>query len=122
VLSSGYYDAYYLKAQKVRTLIRDDFAEAFKQCDAILSPVTPTAAYKKGEKTDDPLKMYLDDILTTPINLAGNCALSVPCGFTSNHLPIGLQIIGDAFQEEAMFKVGHAYEQSTDWHKQRPVL
>jgi aspartyl-tRNA(Asn)/glutamyl-tRNA(Gln) amidotransferase subunit A len=122
VLSSGYYDAYYLKAQKVRTLIRDDFTEAFKQCDAILSPVTPTAAYKKGEKTDDPLKMYLDDILTTPINLAGNCALSVPCGFTSNGMPIGLQIIGDAFQEETILKVGHAYEQSTDWHKQRPVL
>jgi len=122
VLSSGYYDAYYLKAQKVRTLIRDDFTEAFKQCDAILSPVTPTAAYKKGEKTDDPLKMYLDDILTTPINLAGNCALSVPCGFTSNHLPIGLQIIGDDFQEETILKVGHAYEQSTDWHKRKPEL
>jgi aspartyl-tRNA(Asn)/glutamyl-tRNA(Gln) amidotransferase subunit A len=122
VLSSGYYDAYYLKAQKVRTLIRDDFTEAFKQCDAILSPVTPTAAYKKGEKTDDPLKMYLDDILTTPINLAGNCALSVPCGFTSSGMPIGLQIIGDDFQEETILKVGHAYEQSTDWHKQRPVL
>jgi aspartyl-tRNA(Asn)/glutamyl-tRNA(Gln) amidotransferase subunit A len=122
VLSSGYYDAYYLKAQKVRTLIRDDFTEAFKQCDAILSPVTPTAAYKKGEKTDDPLKMYLDDILTTPINLAGNCALSVPCGFTSSGMPIGLQIIGDDFHEETILKVGHAYEQSTDWHKQRPVL
>ena len=122
VLSSGYYDAYYKKAQKVRTLIRDDFTEAFKQCDAILSPVTPTAAYKKGEKTSDPLKMYLDDILTTPINLAGNCALSVPCGFASNGMPIGLQIIGDAFQEETILKVGHAYEQSTEWHKQRPSL
>lgn len=122
VLSSGYYDAYYLKAQKVRTLIRDDFTEAFKQCDAILSPVTPTAAYEKGEKTADPLKMYLDDILTTPSNLAGNCALSVPCGFTATGMPIGLQIIGDAFQEEVILKVGHAYEQSTEWHKQRPVL
>ncbi len=122
VLSSGYYDAYYLKAQKVRTLIRNDFTEAFKQCDAILSPVTPTAAYKKGEKTADPLKMYLDDILTTPINLAGNCALSVPCGFTSTGMPIGLQIIGDAFQEETILKVGHAYEQTTEWHKQRPTL
>ena len=122
VLSSGYYDAYYLKAQKVRTLIRNDFTDAFKQCDAILSPVTPTAAYKKGEKTADPLKMYLDDILTTPINLAGNCALSVPCGFTSNGLPIGLQIIGDDFQEETILKVGHAYEQSTDWHKRKPEL
>ncbi|HEY5621004.1 MAG TPA: Asp-tRNA(Asn)/Glu-tRNA(Gln) amidotransferase subunit GatA [Pontiella sp.] len=122
VLSSGYYDAYYLKAQKVRTLIRNDFTEAFKQCDAILAPVTPTAAYRKGEKTDDPLKMYLDDILTTPVNLAGNCALSVPCGFAANGMPIGLQIIGDAFQEETILKVGHAYEQTTEWHKQKPEL
>ncbi len=122
VLSSGYYDAYYLKAQKVRTLIRNDFTEAFRQCDAILAPVTPTAAYRKGEKTDDPLKMYLDDILTTPVNLAGNCALSVPCGFASNGLPIGLQIIGDAFKEETILKVGHAYEQSTEWHKRKPKL
>ena len=122
VLSSGYYDAYYKKAQKVRTLIRDDFTKAFGQCDAILAPVTPTPAYRKGEKTDDPLKMYLDDILTTPINLAGNCALSLPCGFASNGMPIGLQIIGDAFQEETILKVGHAYEQTTEWHKQRPSL
>ncbi len=122
VLSSGYYDAYYLKAQKVRTLIRNDFTEAFKECDAILAPVTPTPAYKKGEKADDPLKMYLDDILTTPINLAGNCALSLPCGFSEERLPIGLQIIGDAFQEETILKVGHAYEQTTEWHKQRPSL
>lgn len=122
VLSSGYYDAYYKKAQKVRTLIRDDFTRVFEQCDAILAPVTPTPAYRKGEKADDPLKMYLDDILTTPINLAGNCALSVPCGFASSGLPIGLQIIGDAFQEETILKVGHAYEQTTDWHKQRPSL
>jgi aspartyl-tRNA(Asn)/glutamyl-tRNA(Gln) amidotransferase subunit A len=122
VLSSGYYDAYYLKAQKVRTLIRDDFTEAFKQCDAILAPVTPTPAYKLGEKTDDPLKMYLDDILTTPVNLAGNCALSLPCGFSSTGLPIGLQIIGDSFAEETILKVGHAYEQTTEWHKQRPVM
>jgi aspartyl-tRNA(Asn)/glutamyl-tRNA(Gln) amidotransferase subunit A len=122
VLSSGYYDAYYKKAQKVRTLIRNDFTEAFKQCDAILAPVTPTPAYKKGEKTDDPLKMYLDDILTTPTNLAGNCALSLPCGFSSNGLPIGLQIIGDDFQEETILKVGHAYEQTTEWHKAHPSL
>ena len=122
VLSSGYYDAYYKKAQKVRTLIRNDFTEAFKTCDAVLAPVTTTPAYKKGEKTDDPLKMYLDDILTTPINLAGNCALSVPCGFASNGMPIGLQVIGDAFEEEKILKVGHAYEQSTEWHKKRPAL
>lgn len=122
VLSSGYYDAYYKKAQKVRTLIRDDFTKAFEQCDAILSPVTPTPAYGKGEKTDDPLKMYLDDILTTPINLAGNCALSLPCGFASNGMPIGLQIIGDAFQEETILKVGHAYEQTTEWHTRKPEI
>jgi aspartyl-tRNA(Asn)/glutamyl-tRNA(Gln) amidotransferase subunit A len=122
VLSSGYYDAYYLKAQKVRTLIRNDFTEAFKQCDAILAPVTPTPAYRKGEKTDDPLKMYLDDILTTPVNLAGNCALSLPCGFSSNGMPIGLQIIGDAFQEETILKVGHAYEQTTEWHTRKSEI
>lgn len=122
VLSSGYYDAYYLKAQKVRTLIRNDFTEAFKQCDAILAPVTPTPAYKLGEKTSDPLKMYLDDILTTPVNLAGNCALALPCGFSSGGLPIGLQIIGDAFAEETILKIGHAYEQTTEWHKQHPSL
>ncbi|MEA2067886.1 MAG: Asp-tRNA(Asn)/Glu-tRNA(Gln) amidotransferase subunit GatA [Verrucomicrobiota bacterium] len=122
VLSSGYYDAYYKRAQKVRTLIRNDFSEAFKQCDAILAPVTPTPAYKLGEKTDDPLKMYLDDILTTPANLAGNCALSLPCGFSTGGLPIGLQIIGDSFAEETILKVAHAYEQTTGWHRQRPVL
>ncbi|QBG47266.1 Asp-tRNA(Asn)/Glu-tRNA(Gln) amidotransferase subunit GatA [Verrucomicrobia bacterium S94] len=122
VLSSGYYDAYYKKAQKVRTLIRNDFTEVFKQCDAILAPVTPTPAYKKGEKTNDPLKMYLDDILTTPVNLAGNCALSLPCGFSTGGMPIGLQIIGDAFQEETILKIGHAYEQTTEWHKQKPEL
>jgi len=122
VLSSGYYDAYYKRAQKVRTLIRNDFTEAFKQCDAILAPVTPTPAYKLGEKTDDPLKMYLDDILTTPVNLAGNCALSLPCGFSSLGLPIGLQIIGDSFAEETILKVGHAYEQTTEWHKLKPEI
>jgi aspartyl-tRNA(Asn)/glutamyl-tRNA(Gln) amidotransferase subunit A len=120
VLSSGYYDAYYLRAQKVRTLIRNDFVEAFKQCDAILAPVTPTPAYKIGEKTSDPLKMYLDDILTTPVNLAGICGLSVPCGFSSGGLPIGLQILGDSFKEANILKVGHAYEQTTEWHAMRP--
>jgi len=122
VLSSGYYDAYYKRAQKVRTLIRNDFTEVFKQCDAILAPVTPTPAYKLGEKTDDPLKMYLDDILTTPVNLAGNCALSLPCGFSSDGLPIGLQIIGDSFDEETILKIGHAYEQTTEWHTRKPTL
>ena len=122
VLSSGYYDAYYLRAQKVRTLIRNDFTEAFKQCDAILSPCTPTPAYKIGEKSDDPLKMYLDDILTTSVNLAGNCAMSIPCGFSSNGLPIGLQIIGDSFKESTILKVGHAYEQTTEWHCRKPKI
>lgn len=122
VLSSGYYDAYYLRAQKVRTLIRNDFIDAFKECDAILAPVTPTPAYKIGEKSNDPLKMYLDDILTTPVNLAGICGLSVPCGFSSVGMPIGLQILGDSFKEENILKVGHAYEQTTEWHKQKPVL
>jgi aspartyl-tRNA(Asn)/glutamyl-tRNA(Gln) amidotransferase subunit A len=121
VLSSGYYDAYYLRAQKVRTLIRNDFIDAFKQCDAILAPVTPTPAYQIGEKSNDPLKMYLDDILTTPVNLAGNCALSLPCGFSAAGLPIGLQIIGDAFREETVLKVGHAYEQTTGWYTRRPA-
>ena len=122
VLSSGYYDAYYLRAQKVRTLIRRDFAEAFKKCDALLTPVTPTAAYKIGEKTDDPLQMYLGDIFTVTANLAGVCGLSVPCGFTKNRLPIGLQVLGPAFGEENILRVGHAYEQSTDWHKERPTF
>ena len=122
VLSSGYYDAYYLRAQKVRTLIRNDFVEAFKQCDAILAPVTPTPAYKIGEKTNDPLKMYLDDILTTPVNLAGICGMSIPCGFSSNGLPIGLQILGDSFKEANILKVGHAYEQTTEWHKLKPEI
>ncbi len=122
VLSSGYYDAYYLRAQKVRTLIRNDFIDAFRQCDAILAPVTPTPAYKIGEKSDDPLKMYLDDILTTPVNLAGICGMSIPCGFSSAGLPIGLQILGDSFKEENILKVGHAYEQTTEWHTRKPVF
>ncbi len=122
VLSSGYYDAYYLRAQKVRTLIRNDFIDAFTQCDAILAPVTPTPAYRIGEKSDDPLKMYLDDILTTPVNLAGICGMSIPCGFSSAGLPIGLQILGDAFKEENILKVGHAYEQTTGWHRQKPKM
>jgi aspartyl-tRNA(Asn)/glutamyl-tRNA(Gln) amidotransferase subunit A len=94
----------------------------FKQCDAILAPCTPSPAYKIGEKSADPLKMYLDDILTTPVNLAGICGLSLPCGFSSAGLPIGMQILGDSFKEENIFKVGHAYEQTTDWHKQKPTL
>jgi len=122
VLSSGYYDAYYLRAQKVRTLIRNDFVKAFEKVDAILTPVAPTAAYRIGEKTADPLQMYLGDIFTVTANLAGICGLSVPCGFTSSRLPVGLQILGPAFGEEKVLRVGHAYEQSTPWHKEKPVI
>ncbi len=115
VLSSGYYDAYYVRAQKARALIRDDFAGAFRECDALLAPVTPTAAYKLGEVLDNPLQMYLGDIFTVPANLAGNCALSVPCGFTAAGLPVGLQVVGPAFREDVILRVGHAYEQAAGW-------
>jgi len=115
VLSSGYYDAYYLKAQKVRTLIRRDFEQVFQQCDAVLAPVTPTVAFKVGENTGDPLKMYLSDIFTATANLAGNCAMSVPCGIGGESgLPVGLQIIGPAFREENILRVGYAYGKSLD--------
>jgi aspartyl-tRNA(Asn)/glutamyl-tRNA(Gln) amidotransferase subunit A len=123
VLSSGYYDAYYLRAQKVRTLIRNDFLKAFEQVDAIAAPTSPTAAFKIGEKSDDPLQMYLSDVFTISCNLAGICGISVPCGFTkSPKLPIGLQLLGKPFGEEAILKIAHAYEQSTSWHKERPPL
>lgn len=124
VLSSGYYDAYYLRAQKVRTLIRQDFLKAFEKVDAIITPTTPTAAFKVGEKSDDPLQMYLSDIFTISCNLAGNCGISLPCGFTGSEpkLPIGLQVLGKPFGEETMLKIAHAYEQSTAWHKERPPL
>ncbi len=123
VLSSGYYDAYYLRAQKVRTLIRQDFLKAFETVDAILTPTTPTAAFKVGEKSDDPLQMYLSDIFTISCNLAGIPGLSLPCGFTKNpKLPIGLQLLGKPFGEETILKIAHAYEQSTPWHKEKPAL
>jgi aspartyl-tRNA(Asn)/glutamyl-tRNA(Gln) amidotransferase subunit A len=121
-LSSGYYDAYYLKAQKVRTLIKRDFEEAFKQVDLIATPTTPEAAFRMDEKTDDPLKMYLSDIFTNSVNLAGVPGISVPCGFTSAGLPVGLQLIGRHFDEETVLCAAHAYEQSTEWHKRRPKL
>ena len=121
-LSAGYYDAYYLKAQKVRTLIRDDFLEAFGSCDAILTPTSPTAAFKLGEKVDDPLQMYLSDIFTISCNLASLPGLSVPCGFTKEGLPIGLQVLGRPFDEGTLFRVGGAYQQATDWHARRPKL
>jgi len=110
VLSSGYYDAYYLKAQKVRTLIRRDFEEAFTSCDALLAPATPTPAFRVGENTDDPLKMYLSDVFTATTNLAGICALSVPAQPTAEGLPIGLQVLGPAFGEERVLHIGHAFE------------
>jgi len=121
-LSSGYYDAYYKKAQQVRTLIKRDFEEVFKAVDVIATPTSPTAAFKIGEKADDPLQMYLSDIFTISINLAGVPAISLPCGFTSSNLPIGLQIIGRHFDEESIFKAAYAYEQATDWHKRKPKL
>ena len=123
VLSSGYYDAYYLRAQKVRTLIRQDFLKAFEKVDAIVTPTTPTAAFKVGEKSDDPMQMYLSDIFTISCNLAGICGVSLPCGFTENpKLPIGLQILGQPFGEANLLKIAHAYEQSTSWHKEKPTL
>src|SRR5476651_2416542 len=123
VLSSGYYDAYYLRAQKVRTLIRQDFLKAFESVDAILTPTTPTAAFKIGEKSDDPLQMYLSDIFTISCNLAGICGVSIPCGFTkSPKLPIGLQLLGKPFGEETLLKIAHAFEQNTSWHQEKPLM
>ena len=119
-LSSGYYDAYYLKAQKVRTLIKQDFLRAFEKVDVLVSPTTPTPAFKIGER-EDPLSMYLCDLMTIPVNLAGLPGLSLPCGFADG-LPIGLQIVGNALQESKVLRVAYAYEQSTDWHKRRPPL
>ena len=121
-LSAGYYDAYYLKAQRVRTLIKNDFDEAFKRCDVIVTPTAPTTAFKLGEKTQDPLQMYLSDIYTISINLAGLPALSLPCGFDGEGMPIGMQIIGKHFDEATILRVAHHYEQSTEWHKRKPKL
>jgi aspartyl-tRNA(Asn)/glutamyl-tRNA(Gln) amidotransferase subunit A len=123
VLSSGYYDAYYLRAQKVRTLIRNDFTAAFEKVDAIICPTSPEPAWKIGERSDDPLKMYLADIFTIATNLAGNAGISIPCGFADiggKKLPVGLQLLGKPFDEANLLKIAHAYEQSTEWHKARP--
>ena len=126
VLSSGYYDAYYLRAQKVRTLIRQDFSRAFEKVDALISPTAPEPAFKIGERSADPLRMYLADIFTNAANLAGICAISIPCGFAKTsegtELPIGLQIMGNALNEGRILQVAHAFEQSTDWHRRRPVF
>lgn len=121
-LSSGYYDAYYLKAQKVRTLIRKDFDDAFKKVDVIVAATSPETAFKIGEKTDDPIKMYLSDVLTIPCNIAGIPGISVPCGFSSEGLPIGLQILGKHFDEENILKVAHTYEQQKKWYEKTPEL
>jgi aspartyl-tRNA(Asn)/glutamyl-tRNA(Gln) amidotransferase subunit A len=122
VLSSGYYDAYYLRAQKVRTLIRRDFERAFETCDALIAPVAPTPAYRIGENIDDPLTMYLGDIFTIPVNLAGLCGISVPCGFSRDRLPIGMQFVGPALREDVILRAAHAYEQAEPWARQRPAV
>jgi aspartyl-tRNA(Asn)/glutamyl-tRNA(Gln) amidotransferase subunit A len=125
VLSSGYYDAYYLRAQKVRELIRQDFVNAFEKVDAIISPTSPVPAFKLGERVADPLQMYLADIFTIAANLAGICGISVPCGFAEmdrHRLPIGLQLLGKALDEARILQIAHAYEHSTDWHKARPPI
>ena len=120
-LSTGYYDAWYLKAQKVRTLIRQEFDQAFEKFDALVTPTSPTVPFKIGEKIDDPLQMYLSDVCTLPINIAGVPAISIPAGF-GNGLPIGLQIIGKPFSEETILRIAHAYQQATDWHKKKPKI
>lgn len=123
VLSSGYHDAYYVRAQKVRTLIRQDFLNAFQKVDAIVTPTSPTPAFKIGEKADDPLQMYLSDIFTISANLAGIPGISIPCGFTANpKLPVGLQLIGKPFGEETILKIADAYERTTPWHKEKSPL
>jgi aspartyl-tRNA(Asn)/glutamyl-tRNA(Gln) amidotransferase subunit A len=121
VLSHGYYDAYYLKAQKIRRLIARDFASAFERCDVLLGPTSPTTAFEIGAKADDPVKMYLNDIFTVPAPLAGLPALSIPCGFDPSGLPVGLQLMGTYFSEAALLGVAHRYQQATDWHLRVPT-
>jgi aspartyl-tRNA(Asn)/glutamyl-tRNA(Gln) amidotransferase subunit A len=121
-LSSGYYDAYYLKALKVRNLIRSDFISAFEKCDCIMMPVSPTTAFKIGEKVDDPLKMYLSDIYTIAANLAGIPSISIPCGFDEDNLPIGLQILSPAFSEDKLLRIARMFESQTDWYKRKPAI
>jgi aspartyl-tRNA(Asn)/glutamyl-tRNA(Gln) amidotransferase subunit A len=121
-LCAGYYDAYYLKAQKVRTKIKEDFDKAFKLCDLIATPTTPTPAFRIGEKTLDPLSMYLSDIFTISANLAGLPAISIPCGFSKNSLPIGLHMLAKPFDEETLLRAAYTFEQNTDYHKRKPGL
>jgi len=120
-LSAGYYDAYYLKAQKVRTLIIREFKDAFEKYDALVTPTSPTVPFKLGEKVDDPMQMYLSDVCTLPINIAGLPAISIPAGFADG-LPIGMQVIGKPFDEETILHIAFAYEQATDWHKRKPPI
>jgi aspartyl-tRNA(Asn)/glutamyl-tRNA(Gln) amidotransferase subunit A len=120
VLSHGYYDAYYIRAQKIRRIIAQDFAKAFERCDVIMGPTSPTAAFKLGEKASDPLQMYLSDIYTIAVNLAGLPGMSIPCGFDKRGLPVGLQIIGNYFREAQILEVAHQYQLATDWHTRAP--
>ncbi|HEY2629435.1 MAG TPA: amidase family protein, partial [Usitatibacter sp.] len=120
VLSHGYYDAYYVQAQKIRRLIANDFIAAFGKCDLIVGPAAPSVAYDLGSKTTDPVQMYLDDLYTIPINLAGLPGLSIPCGFGNKGRPVGLQIVGNYFDEARMLRAAHAFQQSTDWHVRVP--
>ena len=119
-LSSGYYDAYYLKAQQLRHLISDDFKKAYEKVDVIMAPATPETAFNIGEKSDDPISMYLSDIYTIAVNLAGIPAMSIPVGFSSNNMPVGMQIMGNYFEEAKLLNVAHKYQQATDWHTQLP--
>jgi aspartyl-tRNA(Asn)/glutamyl-tRNA(Gln) amidotransferase subunit A len=121
-LSAGYYDAYYRKASLVRTRISQDFQEAFTRCDALLTPTAPSPAFRIGEKAGDPLQMYLSDIFTIPCNLAGLPGLSLPCGFSKQGLPMGLQILANHFREETILRVAYAFEQNTDFHLKKPAL
>jgi len=116
-LSAGYYDAYYLKAQQLRRLIAEDFNRAFEQCDVIMGPTTPTTAFNLGDKTEDPVSMYLNDIYTISVNLAGLPGMSIPAGFDSRNRPVGLQLVGQYFDEARLLQVAHQYQQVTDWHK-----
>ncbi len=120
-LSSGYYDAYYLKAQRVRTLITREFQEAFQRYDVLVTPTSPTVAFRLGEKTEDPLQMYLSDVCTIPVNIAGIPGISIPCG-SARGLPVGLQIMSPALGEEALLRTAYAYEQATEWHKMWPEV
>jgi aspartyl-tRNA(Asn)/glutamyl-tRNA(Gln) amidotransferase subunit A len=120
-LSAGYYDAYYKKAQQVRTLLRQEFQEAFQRFDALVTPTSPTVAFRLGEKTQDPVQMYLSDIYTVPVNLAGLPAISVPCGLVDD-LPVGMQLIGPPLSERTLLRLAYVYEQASEWHKLRPRI